>query len=45
VPLEKVGSLGGSSIALRCGELVLDVPLDAARAAYEETLPRAMGAL
>jgi phosphoribosylformylglycinamidine synthase len=45
VPLEKVGSLGGSSIALRCGELVLDVPLEAARAAYEETLPHAMGAL
>ena len=32
-------------IALRCGELALDVPLEAARAAYEETLPRAMGAV
>jgi phosphoribosylformylglycinamidine (FGAM) synthase-like enzyme len=45
VPLEKIGSLGGASIALRCGELALDVPLEAARAAYDETLPRAMGAL
>jgi phosphoribosylformylglycinamidine synthase II len=45
VPLEKIGSLGGASIALRCGELALDIPLEAARAAYDETLPRAMGAL
>jgi phosphoribosylformylglycinamidine synthase II len=42
VPLEKIGSLGGSQIALRCGELVLDVALDDARAAYEGALPRAM---
>jgi phosphoribosylformylglycinamidine synthase len=42
VPLEKIGSLGGSQIALRCGELVLDVALDDARAAYEDALPRAM---
>jgi hypothetical protein len=45
VPLEKIGALGGATIALRCGELALDVPLEAARAAYEETLPRAMGAV
>jgi phosphoribosylformylglycinamidine synthase II len=44
VPLEKIGSLGGSQIALRCGELVLDVALDDARAAYEGALPRAMAA-
>ena len=45
VPLEKIGALGGASIALRCGELALDVPLEAARAAYQEALPRAMGAV
>ena len=44
VPLEKIGALGGAAIALRCGELALDVPLDDARAAYEDALPRAMGA-
>ena len=44
VPLEKIGALRGASIALRCGELALDVPLEAARAAYEGTLPRAMAA-
>ena len=44
VPLEKIGALGGSSIALRCGELALDVPLETARAAYENALPRAMAA-
>jgi phosphoribosylformylglycinamidine synthase len=44
VPLEKIGGLGGTSIALRCGELALDVPLEAARAAYDEALPRAMAA-
>jgi hypothetical protein len=43
VPLEKIGALGGATIALRCGELTLDVPLEAARAAYDEALPRAMG--
>jgi phosphoribosylformylglycinamidine (FGAM) synthase-like enzyme len=44
VPLERIGALGGASIALRCGELALDVPLEAARAAYDDTLPRAMAA-
>jgi phosphoribosylformylglycinamidine synthase subunit PurL len=44
VPLERIGALGGSRIAVRCGELALDVPLEAARAAYEGTLPRAMEA-
>ncbi len=44
VPLEKIGALGGPSIALRCGELALDVPLETARAAYESALPRAMAA-
>jgi phosphoribosylformylglycinamidine synthase len=42
VPLEKIGALGGASIALRCGALSLDVPLEAARDAYEGSLPRAM---
>jgi phosphoribosylformylglycinamidine synthase len=45
VPLEKIGSLRGASIVLRCGELALDVPLEAARTAYVETLPRAMAAV
>ena len=44
VPLEKIGALGGPSIALRCGELALDVPLETARAAYESALPQAMAA-
>jgi phosphoribosylformylglycinamidine synthase len=42
VPLEKLGSLAGSQLALRCGELVLDVSLDDVRAAYEGALPQAM---
>lgn len=42
VPVEAIGALGGETIALRCGELAIDVPLEAARRAYEDTLPRAM---
>jgi phosphoribosylformylglycinamidine synthase subunit PurL len=42
VPLERIGAFGGASIALRCGALTLDVPLEAAREAYEGSLPRAM---
>jgi phosphoribosylformylglycinamidine synthase len=45
VPLERIGSLGGASIALRCGELALDVSPADARAAYEGALPRAMAAV
>ncbi len=45
VPVERIGALGGDSIVVRCGELALDVPLSAARAAYEGTLPQAMGAV
>jgi phosphoribosylformylglycinamidine synthase II len=45
VPLERIGALGGASIALRCGELALDVSLDEARAAYEGALPQAMAAV
>ena len=45
VPLERIGSLGGASIALRCGELALDVAAGRrAGAAYEDTLPQAMAA-
>ena len=44
VPFERIGALGGATIALRCGELALDVPLAEARAAYEGALPRAMAA-
>ncbi|HET6172974.1 MAG TPA: phosphoribosylformylglycinamidine synthase subunit PurL [Gaiellales bacterium] len=44
VPLEKIGALTGSRIALRCGELALDVSLETARSAYEDTLPQAMAA-
>jgi hypothetical protein len=44
VPLERIGALGGASIVLHCGELALDVPLEAARSAYDDTLPRAMAA-
>ena len=45
VPLERIGALGGASIALRCGELAFDVSLDEARAAYDGALPRAMEAV
>jgi phosphoribosylformylglycinamidine synthase len=45
VPVEKIGALGGATIALRCGELTLDVALADARAAYEGTLPHAMAAV
>ena len=45
VPLERIGALGGASIALRCGELAFDVSLDEARAAYDDALPRAMEAV
>jgi phosphoribosylformylglycinamidine synthase len=44
VPVERIGALGGAAIALRCGELTFDVPLDEARAAYEGALPQAMAA-
>jgi phosphoribosylformylglycinamidine synthase len=42
VPVERIGSLGGETLALRCGELALDVPVAEARAAWEGTLPAAM---
>jgi phosphoribosylformylglycinamidine synthase len=45
VPVERIGAFGGASIVVRCGELALDVPLSAARAAHEGTLPQAMGAV
>jgi phosphoribosylformylglycinamidine synthase len=45
VPFERIGSLGGATIALRCGDLALDLPLPEARAAYEGALPRAMAAV
>src|SRR5262249_27423221 len=44
VPLSRLGQLGGSHVRLRCGETLVDVPLEAARTAYEDTLPTAMGA-
>jgi phosphoribosylformylglycinamidine (FGAM) synthase-like enzyme len=43
VPCERVGALGGAVIAVRCGELALALALADARAAYEGTLPTAMG--
>jgi phosphoribosylformylglycinamidine synthase len=45
VASERIGALGGATIALRCGELALELPLAEARAAYEGALPRAMGAV
>ena len=45
VPFEKIGAMGGAAIALRCGELALELPLADARAAYEGTLPSAMAAV
>jgi hypothetical protein len=44
VPCERIGSLGGPTIALRCGELALELALDDAHAAYEGALPNAMAA-
>jgi hypothetical protein len=44
VPCEQLGSLGGPAIALRCGDLALELALGDARAAYEDTLPNAMAA-
>jgi phosphoribosylformylglycinamidine synthase subunit PurL len=44
VPIERIGTLGGAAIAVRCGALALEVAPDDARAAYEGTLPRAMAA-
>jgi phosphoribosylformylglycinamidine synthase II len=44
VPCERIGSLGGPVIALRCGELVLELTLEEARAAYDGALPGAMAA-
>jgi phosphoribosylformylglycinamidine synthase II len=45
VAIERIGALGGASIALRCGELALELSPAEARAAYEGALPRAMGAV
>jgi hypothetical protein len=45
VPVEKIGALGGAKVALRCGELSLDVSLADARAAHEGALPQAMAAV
>jgi phosphoribosylformylglycinamidine synthase len=44
VPCEQLGSLGGPAIALRCGDLALELALGDARAAHEDTLPNAMAA-
>ena len=44
VPFEKIGAMGGAAIALRCGELALELPVADARAAYQDTLPNAMAA-
>ena len=44
VPFERIGTLGGATIAVRCGALTLAVAPEDARAAYEDTLPRAMAA-
>jgi phosphoribosylformylglycinamidine synthase len=44
VPIERIGILGGATIAVRCGALALAVAPEDARAAYEDTLPRAMAA-
>jgi phosphoribosylformylglycinamidine synthase len=44
VPYERIGALGGAAIAVRCGELALELSLDDARAAYDGALPAAMAA-
>jgi phosphoribosylformylglycinamidine synthase subunit PurL len=44
VPCERIGSLGGPAIALRCGGLALALTLEDARAAYTDALPTAMAA-
>jgi phosphoribosylformylglycinamidine synthase subunit PurL len=44
VPFERIGTLGGATIAVRCGALALAVAPEDARAAYEDTLPQAMAA-
>ncbi len=45
MPCERIGTLGGAVIALRCGELALELTLEEARAAYEDALPGAMAAV
>ncbi|MDX6597244.1 MAG: phosphoribosylformylglycinamidine synthase subunit PurL, partial [Gaiellales bacterium] len=45
VPFEKIGAMGGETIALRCGDLAFELPVAEARAAYETTLPQAMAAV
>jgi hypothetical protein len=42
VPVVELGRLGGERIAVRAGSHAVDVPLDDARAAYENALPLAM---
>jgi phosphoribosylformylglycinamidine synthase II len=42
VPIERIGALGGASIALRCGALALEISPAEARTAYEGALPGAM---
>jgi phosphoribosylformylglycinamidine synthase subunit PurL len=44
VALERIGSLGGERITMRCAELALDLPLGEALAAHADTLPQAMAA-
>jgi phosphoribosylformylglycinamidine synthase len=44
VPLSELGSIGGDRVVIRAGSCSVDVPLDEARAAYEDTLPLAMEA-
>jgi phosphoribosylformylglycinamidine synthase len=41
----RLGELRGADVVVRCGETALSVALDAARVAYESTLPAAMDAL
>ena len=45
VPVERIGAIGGAAIALRCGEVALELSLADARTAYEGTLPHAMAAV
>jgi phosphoribosylformylglycinamidine synthase len=44
VPLQELGELAGDSIELRAGSCAIALPLERARRAYDDALPRAMEA-